>query len=156
MRRTHVRFIWTATLAFVCAVPLAPASAAARASIAAPACVISSVTPLAFGTIYAVDQPQDGRASFVVNCSRTQTVTISLLYSHRMKNGAQSADLTYDLYSAPNHASLWGSGSDGTSVLQTVPAGRPVMLFIYARIPAGQRPLAGEFTDNIEIQTQAF
>jgi spore coat protein U-like protein len=129
---------------------------APRASFAAPDCFVSNLTPLAFGTISAADQPQDGRASFVVNCSRARTVTISLLYSHHMKNGMRSADLVYDLYSTPNHASVWGSGSDGESVVQTVPAGRPVTIFIYARIPAGQRPLAGEFTDNIEIQTQAF
>jgi spore coat protein U-like protein len=156
MAGARVPAIYAATLAIVGAAQLAPALAASRVSFAAPGCTVSSVTALAFGTISAADQSQDGRASFVVTCTRAQTVTISLLYSHHLRNGMQSADLTYDLYSAPNHASVWGSGSDGASVVQTVPAGRPVTVFIYARIPAGQRPLAGEFTDNIEIQTQAF
>jgi spore coat protein U-like protein len=147
VKRARVAFVFAAALALVCSAP--------QASFAAPACIVTNVAALAFGSIYAADEAQDGRASFVVNCSRTQTVTISLVYSHHMKS-RDGTGLTYDLYSAPNHASVWGSGGDGASVSATVPAGRPLTLFIYARIPAGQRPVAGDFTDDVEIQTLAF
>jgi spore coat protein U-like protein len=125
-------------------------------SLAGPVCSISNETALSFGTIYNPKLPQDGRASFVVVCARTQTVTISLLYSHRMRSATRGAELSYDLYSSAGRSSIWGAGGDGPSVSQTIVRGTPTTFSIYARIPAGQLPAAGDFTDTIEIVPMAF
>jgi spore coat protein U-like protein len=122
-------------------------------SLGTPFCTISNATPLTFDRIYDADDPHDGRASFVVTCARTQTTMISLVYSHRMTSGTRGADLTYHLYATPDHSSIWGSGSDGVTVPQTFPAGQPTIMYIYARIPAHQQPVPGQFSDSIDIVT---
>ncbi len=122
-------------------------------ALGSPVCGISNATSLAFGTISDPDGPQDARASFVVTCTRTQTTTISLVYSHRLNGGAGGRELTYDLYSSANHAAVWGSGGDGAPIEQTFAAGRPTTVYVYARIPPHQQAVAGRFDDSIEIVT---
>ena len=122
-------------------------------SLGMPFCTISNATPLTFGTTYAADRPDEGRASFVVTCARTQTTMISLLYSHRMTSGTRDADLTYDLYATPDHSSIWGSGGDKVTVPQTFSAGQRTIKYIYARISAHQQPAPGQFSDSIDIMT---
>jgi len=128
-------------------------AASTAPSLATPLCMLSNATPLTFDSKYEADRPDDGRASFVVTCARTQTLLISLLYSHQMKSGTRGPDLTYDLYATPDHSSIWGSGGDGATVLQTFAAGRPTIVYIYARIPAHQQPTPGQLSDSVGIMT---
>jgi spore coat protein U-like protein len=122
-------------------------------SLGMPVCLISNATPLVFDTKYDPARPDDGRASFVVTCARTQTTFISLLYSHRLTSGTKGSDLLYDLYSTPDHSSVWGNGGDGATVAMSFSVGSPATVYIYARIPAHQHPTPGQFSDSIEIET---
>lgn len=140
---------------FVLAAAIVCGVLTARATplLAGPLCMISNATPLTFDAIFDERRPQDGRSSFTITCSRTQTTMISLLYSHRMKAAARGPDLVYDLFARPDRSSIWGSGGDGASVTQIFPAGRPTTVYVYARIPAHQHSVAGQFNDSIGILT---
>lgn len=119
-----------------------------------PLCAITNATPLTFnGPVGDPNRPNDGRASFTLTCSFTLTTSISLLYSHAMKGGEKASQLTYNLYADRQRSVIWGNGADGTIVRQTIPAGQPTTVYIYARIPPQQKPAAGRFTDSVEILT---
>ncbi len=148
MSRIRIRLLFLTAAAIVGLL-----TTSALPSVARPLCVVSSTTPLTFDTIFDESRPQDGRSSFSVTCSRTQTTMISLLYSHRMKGSGRGADLVYDLFATADRSSIWGSGGDGAPVTETFPAGIPTTIYIYARIPAHQQSAAGEFTDSIDIVT---
>ncbi len=142
----HVRACWFLAVA-VASLALAPAAAPAM-----PVCSVSNTTTLTFDTVYDGSRPNDGRAGFVVTCTRTQTTTISLIYSHRLDDGS-ARPLHYDLFATPDRSVVWGSGHDGAPVAQTFAGGRPTTVYIYARIPPNQQPLPGNFSDSLEIVT---
>jgi spore coat protein U-like protein len=117
------------------------------------ACIISNTTPLTFDAADNTNYAQDGRASFRITCAHTQTTIVSLMYSHRMRSATQGGELSYDLYSTPNHSLVWGSGSDGGGVSEAFIGGKSTIVYIYAHIPAHQTPLSGQFSDRIDIVT---
>jgi spore coat protein U-like protein len=57
------------------------------------------------------------------------------------------------LFTTSAHTTIWGDGGDGITVPMTFAAGHPTTMYIYARIPANQRPAAGQYHENIEILT---
>ena len=126
---------------------------AAPTSVRSYACIISNTTPLTFDAADNTSYAQDGRASFRITCAHTQTTIVSLMYSHRMRSTTQGGELSYDLYSTSNHSLVWGSGSDGVAVSETVRGGTSTIVYVYARIPAHQAPLSGQFSDRIDIVT---
>lgn len=71
-----------------------------------------------------------------------------------LTNGASaSATLHYNLYQDAAHTRIWGDGSDGTTgVYGTYDFMGTATVF--GRIPAGQDPLAGWYTDTIVVGIQ--
>lgn len=119
---------------------------------AAGGCALSDETPLTLAGSPDSGGTLEGRASFVVTCARTQSVTISLVYSHRLRGAAAGTDLAYDLFATTGNAAVWGSGADGAPLTQTFSAGRPTRLFVYARVAARQHPAAGAYDDDLAIE----
>lgn len=135
-----------------CAALVAFAGLPLQSPAATNGCTLSDETPLTLAETSNPDGSLDGRASFVVTCARTQSVTISLLYSHRLRGASASADLAYDLFATTGNAAVWGSGGDGAPLTQTFSAGRPTRLFVYARVAAHQHPVAGRYDDDLAIE----
>jgi spore coat protein U-like protein len=134
------------------AVVIAGLLVTAAPAFANSACTISNGASLEFDSRYDpfAGHPSDGRASFTVRCSRPATVALSLLYTHRLTAGA-GAVLHYDLFATPDRLSVWGSGSDGAIVTRSFPGGAPTTVYVYARIPPGQKAVPGAFHDSFSV-----
>jgi spore coat protein U-like protein len=68
-----------------------------------------------------------------------------------MANGTDM--LSYNLYTDAGHTMIWGDGSGGTS---TNSFGGLISLgstsfTVYGRVPKGQYPMPGSFTDTITV-----
>ncbi|MGP6158599.1 MAG: spore coat protein U domain-containing protein [Vulcanimicrobiaceae bacterium] len=126
----------------------------AAPALAGQGCSISNLTPLEFDTGYDpfVSEPTDGRASFIVTCALPTTTTLSLLYSHRLTG--TSGVLRYDLSATPDRMTVWGNGSDGTTITRSFAAGTPTTVYVYARIPRRQRVGPGRFNDSFLVVTE--
>jgi spore coat protein U-like protein len=126
----------------------------ASPALAGPVCRISNLMPLVFDAPYDpfVNGPTDGRVSFSVTCSHSATTELSLIYSHRMSGGSTNG-LRYDLFATPDRTAVWGSGSDGQTVMRSFPAGTPTTVYVYARIPPRQKVSAGRFNDSFFVTT---
>jgi spore coat protein U-like protein len=130
---------------------LAAAAGNASPALSQSVCRISNVMPLEFEAAYDpfIGRPTDGRASFTVTCNHVATVTLSLLYSHRLIGA--SGGLHYDLSATPDRITVWGNGSDGATVTRAFPAGIPTVVQVYARIPARQRAAPGRLHDSLVV-----
>jgi spore coat protein U-like protein len=63
----------------------------------------------------------------------------------------QGGTVDYAMYTDPGRSTLWGDGSGGTSKRSATGSGRPQTLTVYGRIPAGQSPAAGAYTDVVTV-----
>lgn len=108
--------------------------------------------------------PRDSSGSVTVTC----TVLVGLLvtiytelgtgvsgsyFPRQMANGANR--LNYNLYTDASYSTVWGNGAGGTarrtfSALLTIGTTNIPYTF-YGRIPAGQGPPAGAYSDNVVV-----
>jgi spore coat protein U-like protein len=88
-------------------------------------------------------------------CTQTTPYTISLnsgssgnINSRTMKNG--SASLNYNIYSDPSYVSVLGDGITGGKI-NLIGTGFLQSTNVYGKIPAGQQPTPGNYSDTLEI-----
>ncbi|MDD3651957.1 spore coat U domain-containing protein [Immundisolibacter sp.] len=77
-------------------------------------------------------------------------------YAGRAMMAAGGAVLYYQLYTDASHTAVWGDGSGGSAVVSggySLSDGTPRAYghTVYGRIPAGQWPAAGSYTDTITV-----
>jgi spore coat protein U-like protein len=134
---------------------------AALLALAAPAvaqCTISA-TPLSFGNYDVFSAtPLDSTSTVTVQCNyifRNVTVTLTTGWSGNfaarlMRAGGDT--LTYNIYRAADHTTVWGDGITGGtgSYSGYVWLWGSVTLTLYGRIPAAQDARAGTYTDTIQ------
>jgi spore coat protein U-like protein len=133
----------------------ASANVAVSASVAAN-CLVSAGT-LAFGAydpLAANDAaPLDASGTFTVRCTRGVTAQVGLdngLWhsgTRRMRDGASTNYLSYDLYSDSGYATTWDNASNRVSY--TAPNKSAQSMTVYGRIPGAQDPAAGSYTDTV-------
>lgn len=121
-------------------------------------CWISSISHVNFGNISVsslLTDPQDTVGSITVHCHPAEDVTITLspgqsgnCNQRYMLSGGNN--LFYNLYTNSARTIIWGDGICGSTVsLKANPPGDTV--YIYARVPQGQDPAVGSYSDNITI-----
>lgn len=122
-----------------------------------PSCTIS-VTSVAFGTYNVFTTTAvDSTGTITYQCnSKATNISISLsdgsstTYSPRtLRKGSEI--LQYNLYSDAARTTVWGDGTDGTSVYTIAnPSNNSnVTVTVYGRIPAQQDVSAGSYTDTV-------
>jgi len=125
-----------------------------------------SATAVNFGTY----NPLSGSAAqstgtVTVNCQVllvglfvSWTVTLSTgssgnYVARHLQSGANS--LSYNLYTNAARTSVWGDGTNGTSVVSANPflivGSNTVNYTVYGGIPAAQDPPAGNYTDTLTV-----
>lgn len=116
------------------------------------ACSISA-NPLAFGT-YSASQV-DASTTLSVSCTNTTTYNVGLdagggtgatVANRKMINGSQT--LGYGIYSDSSRSTVWGA-TVGTNTVAGTGTGSAQTLNVYGRIPAGQLPPPGAYTDTV-------
>ena len=148
-----------ALAAIVGAAPMARAGSASSSfnvtATVQPSCAVSA-TNVAFGNYSATQVDATGTIS--VACTNLALYTVQLdtgtgsgaSVATRRMTGPSSQTLDYTLYQDSARLLLWGStigvnapGGTGTGSTQT--------LTVYGRIPAGQYPGAGSYSDTVTV-----
>jgi spore coat protein U-like protein len=72
--------------------------------------------------------------------------------THRLRRmSGAGGTVDYAMYTDAGRTTLWGDGANGTSKRAATGTGRPQTLTVYGRIPAGQSPAAGAYTDVVTV-----
>jgi spore coat protein U-like protein len=127
-------------------------------------CTVTS-SGIAFGAYSGVSTSNsDSTGSITVRC--VTPVAARVTYQLHLGAGGSGAHsgrqlgsgnnrLNYNLYTEPLRRTVWGDGNGGTSrqgFSSTIPPGETVTEFVvYSRIPPGQRPRPGVYTDSLIV-----
>jgi spore coat protein U-like protein len=143
--------LWLGVVALTLAAFLLP-PAIARA---APPCGVTVSGDLLFGTYDVFSTaPLDTTATVRLTCpaARAPQVLIakgnsSSFLARELWSGSEV--LRYNLFLDPGRTQVWGDGTEGTAFF--APPKGNAQATIYARIPAGQDPAAGTYSDTLVI-----
>ncbi len=122
-------------------------------------CTVTSVTPLAFGTVPGrVAAGVDQAATLQFNCTGRTAWTVGLDNgthasgtTRRMRLGtAGTSYVTYELYNDPARTQRWGATA-GTGGMTGTGTGLNQSLQIYGRVPGNQTVPAGTYQDTIQV-----
>lgn len=100
----------------------------------------------------------DTTSSIVATCSNSVPYTIALsagtgsggtVALRRMTSGSDT--LNYQLYTDSQRTALWGDGTAGTTVSNQTGTGSAQTITVYGRIPTGQTPPVGTYTDTVTV-----
>lgn len=141
----------------LCVSATAASAATATASMSVTASVQAtctvSATGLSFGTY--VSAQLDASTTLSVSCTNTTPYNIGLdvgtgtgatVSSRKMTSGAQT--LTYSVYSDSGRATVWGP-TIGTNTVTGTGNGSAQSFTVYGRIPSGQLPTPGSYSDTV-------
>lgn len=118
----------------------------------APSCSITANT-LNFGAY--TGAAASATSTLTVNCANTTPYNVGLdqgqasgatVTTRKMKNGSNT--LNYSLYSDSGRTKNWGN-TVGTDTVTGTGSGGPQSLTVYGRIPSGQMPVPGSYTDSV-------
>lgn len=126
------------------------------------ACVVTAPS-LSFGPYDGLSgAPATTSAAAVVTCNDAPPPTVTMeigpsavsggFFPRQMRQDGGSDRLAYNFYVDPGAAAVWGDGSGGTATRSDrVFKGKPWVVTIYGRIPAGQDVSAGSYADTLTI-----
>ncbi len=112
-----------------------------------------SAPTVGVGSIEAVCHPSDPAPTVSLSAGNSGSFT-----TRQLRSGSRS--LGYNLYTDMSGSQVWGNGG-GNSTTITLPRGnvsagrRTSTATIYGRIPAGQKPFPGSYSDTI-VMTITF
>lgn len=118
-------------------------------------CTVTANT-LSFGT-YGGATNLDGTTTITVKCTNGSAYQVGLnagtapgatAAARKMASGANL--LTYALYSDAGRTTVWGDSVGGDTV-HGIGTGLDQSLTVYGRVPAGQLPPVGSYTDTIGV-----
>lgn len=99
----------------------------------------------------------DTTGTVTVTCSPSASYTIELgtggagTYTQREMVGPGNRILGYNLYQDASRTTVWGDGSGGTAAVEGSDDGSGSSHTIYGRIPAGQNPYVGSYSDSMVV-----
>lgn len=90
-----------------------------------------------------------------VNCTSGTDYTISLsagfgTFTSRVMTGGGNG-LDYNLFSDPQHLTVWGDGTSGSVTVNGAGTGSNTAYTVYGLIPAQQNVPAGSYSDTITV-----
>ena len=161
----HPMRLTTPLLAAALLAGTAPATAAtATTTFAVNATVVAtcsvSASPLNFGAAIPspVNDNVDATSTITATCSSTVPYTVALnagqgsaatMAVRKLTSGTNSMD--YTLYTDAARSTVWGDGTAGSVVNNLTGTGAAQTLTVFGRIPAGQAPMAGIYSDRITV-----
>jgi spore coat protein U-like protein len=121
------------------------------------ACLINSADNLDFGA-YNRSTRRDATSDIKVVCTNTTNYDVGLdagtsagaTVTTRKMTGPGGALLAYNLYSDSSRTTNWGN-TVGVDTVAGVGNGNVQALTVYGRVPAGQHPTPGGYTDTITV-----
>lgn len=138
---------WCLLIAVLLAVP----------SIDALACTVSA-SGVNFGAFDPLENVNvDSTGNVTVTCSPAASYTLELgagaagSYSPREMIGPGGRTMAYNLYLNASRTIVWGDESSGSSTVGGDDDGSGQSHTIYGRIPSGQNPYVGSYSDSIVV-----
>jgi spore coat protein U-like protein len=130
----------------------------------AASCTVSATT-LDFGTQTLIDINSniDASSTLTVTCTNDAPYNVALspganaggsgVSARKMKIGATSDMVNYQLYSDSGHTTVWGETTSGSpDVVTGTGSGDAQNITVYGRVPSGQtNPKIGAYTDTILV-----
>ncbi len=110
---------------------------------------------MAFGAYTGVNN--DSSANVTVNCSNGGTYTVALGAGSnsngttRRMAGPSGQFLTYAIYSNAGRTTTWGNGTTFGAQVSGTGTGSNQTLTAYGRVPSGQSPTPGSYTDTVVV-----
>ena len=105
--------------------------------------------------------PADSTGVIDIDCTRSERVAISIGASpnsggfnpRRLRQASGLDFMDYNLYTESDLASIWGDGSQGTSIVYENAKKKKKLsiLPIYARAPAGQDVRTGQYSESLLV-----
>ncbi|MFC6841476.1 Csu type fimbrial protein [Xanthomonas theicola] len=125
-------------------------------AVVAPRCSAYVATDLDFGSVGgSIHRSVDSVATLSMACTNRTAWNVGLgdglnaaNGARRMKHSAGAAYINYDLYHDSARSRRWGS-TVGTDVLSGIGNGNTQTLTVYGRVPTGQTPVAGSYSDTV-------
>ncbi len=121
------------------------------------ACTVSA-TGASFGVFDPLENVAvDTTGTITVTCSPAASYNIELsaghagTYSPRTMIGPGGRTLDYNLFRDASRTTVWGDGIGGTSTVGGSDSGSGTSHTLYGRIPAGQNPYVGTYSDSISV-----
>jgi spore coat protein U-like protein len=155
MKKLALAGLVLATTAFASGTPAAAATSTTTMSVTATVqatCSVSAAT-LAFGTYTGTQL--DGSSTLSVSCTNTTPYTVALNVGTGTgatvavrKMTASATTLNYSLYQDSARGTVWGQ-TTGTDTVAGTGNGSAQTLNVYGRIPSGQLPTPGSYSDTI-------
>ena len=116
-------------------------------------------TPLFFGNIPTpINSNVDAASTITATCSANTPYTVALstgvgtgatFASRKMSSGANA--LSYTAYIDANRTTVWGDGTGRSSLSNQTGSGAAQAITVYGRVPAGQSPAIGSYTDTVTV-----
>jgi spore coat protein U-like protein len=122
----------------------------------APTCSVAAGA-LAFGA-YSSTTAADGTASISVNCTNTAPYQVGLAGGQNLsgttRRVARSGGgfLNYFLHSNSTRTTSWGDGTALGAKVNGTGTGASQTLTVFGRIPAGQTPIPGSYSDSVVVE----
>ena len=124
-----------------------------------PTCSVAAA-PLNFGATIPnpIASNVDAQSTITATCSNGAGYTIALnagstplgtVAMRRMEAGGNTVN--YTMFTDAGRASVWGDGTAGTTVLNGSGSGAAQAIPVYGRIPAGQSPGTGNYSDTVTV-----
>jgi spore coat protein U-like protein len=127
-------------------------------AVSATVAALCTVTaqPLAFGAYTSAQT--DATSTVSVTCTNGTSYAVALdagatsgaTTANRLMTGPGGATLRYVLFNNASYTTNWGSIA-GTDTLASLGTGVAQTLTVYGRIPAGQYPTPGAYTDSVTV-----
>lgn len=96
----------------------------------------------------------DATGNVSVTCTNAQSYTIALSKGHSSDYNrfmTFNYELYYNLYKDASHVTVWGDGTDGSETVSDTGSSSPQSHTVYGRIPGGQWPDLGSYSDSIVV-----
>lgn len=125
-------------------------------AVVAPRCSAYVTTDLDFGSIAgSINRNVDSIATLSMACTNRTAWNVGLGDGlnaangvRRMKHSTSAIYINYGLYHDSARSIQWGS-TVGTDVLSGIGNGNTQTLTVYGRVPTGQTPIAGSYSDTV-------
>lgn len=119
-------------------------------------CIVTSPssTVLDFGTQTLLNANVDAQTNIGVQCTSGTDYDVSLdnglNTSRRMRQGATSNYINYQLYTNSTRSTIWPTAA-GAAPYPNIATGTAQTITVYGRIPVQTTPPAGTYTDTVAI-----
>jgi spore coat protein U-like protein len=129
----------------------------------ASGCIVNTNSGLNFGEYNVIDSsPKDSESQIILTCDTfaSPVITVEIgpsstsnsINTRQMHHNLSSSQLDYNLFVDSARNQIWGDLTSGIPlVLTNINDNVSRQISVYGRIPSGQNPAAGQYSDSVTV-----